>query len=139
SEAHRAEIEAQGVEYLADQRYRTISLEETVEIIRTCDAIVAPANANSFLPFEEHLRQMPRLRCVAIAASGYDDYDVAAATRNGVVVTNAPVQEGAEVVADMAIGLMLAVCRQIPFHHTLLSRGDGSRGIGTSMFGRTLG
>jgi D-3-phosphoglycerate dehydrogenase len=139
SEDHRCEIKSRDCELLADQRYRSISLGDTVEIIRTCDAIVGPAEADCGLPFDEHLREMPRLRCVAIAASGYDDFDVEAATRNGVVVTNAPVREGAEVVADMAIGLMLAVCRQIPYHHTLLSRGDGSRGTGTSMFGRTVG
>ena len=139
SEHHRAQIESRGIELLADQRYRRMSVDETVAIIRTCDAIVIPAEADSFLPFDAHLREMPRLRCIAIAASGYDDYDVASATTNGVVVTNAPVREGAEVVADMAIGLMLAVCRQIPHHHTLLSRGDRSRGTGSSMFGRTLG
>jgi phosphoglycerate dehydrogenase-like enzyme len=139
SEANRAAIQARGIELLAEQRYRTMSVDQTLEIIRTCDAIVVPANADSFLPYDRHLREMPRLRCVAIAASGYDDYDVESATRNGVVVTNAPVREGAEVVADMAVGLMLAVCRQIPYHHLLLSRGDRTRGTGTSMFGRTLG
>jgi D-3-phosphoglycerate dehydrogenase len=39
----------------------------------------------------------------------------------------------------MALGLMFAVARQIPQHHQQLCRGDESRGMGTSLFGKTLG
>src|SRR6185503_8414027 len=45
----------------------------------------------------------------------------------------------AEVVADMAWGLMLGVARQIPFHHIEVSRGANTRGMGSSIFGKTLG
>jgi D-3-phosphoglycerate dehydrogenase len=34
---------------------------------------------------------------------------------------------------------MLAVARQIPYHNQLLMRGDETRGMGSSVFGKTLG
>ena len=50
-----------------------------------------------------------RLCVISFAASGYDSLDVNAATKLGIVVTNAVAAEGSEVVADRAWGLMLAV------------------------------
>jgi D-3-phosphoglycerate dehydrogenase len=35
--------------------------------------------------------------------------------------------------------MMFAVARQIPFHHQRLCQGDATRGMGTSLFGKTLG
>lgn len=52
------------------------------------------------------------LRCVANVAVGFDNVDVPAATRHGVVVTNTPAVL-TEATADLAIGLMLAVTRRL--------------------------
>jgi phosphoglycerate dehydrogenase-like enzyme len=81
----------------------------------------------------------PSLQIFAIAASGYDWLDVEEATRQGVVVTNSLPREGAEVVADLAWGLLLAAARQLPHHHRLIQQGDHRRGIGVSAWGKTLG
>jgi D-3-phosphoglycerate dehydrogenase len=88
----------------------------------------------------------------------YEWSDLEAATRCGIIVTNAPIREGAEVVADMAWGLMLSVARQTPFHdraiqtastaiagealsahEKLMRHSQYPRGIGTSVWGKTLG
>ncbi|MDC4233178.1 D-glycerate dehydrogenase [Actinomyces sp. B33] len=54
----------------------------------------------------------PRLKVVANVAVGYDNIDVEAAARHGVVVTNTPgVLDGAT--ADHTFALILAVCRRI--------------------------
>lgn len=135
----RAAIESQGVELWAEQRFRQLSFEDSVELMQQCDAFIGPADVARGLPFEQHMRSSPRLRVCAIAASGFDGFDIDAFTRNGIVLAYAPVRLGAEVVADMAMGLMLAVARQIPHHHLQLSRGDTSRGVGTSLFDKTLG
>ncbi len=138
-ERYRDQIESRGVELVAEQRFRSISIEQTAALVREADAVVLPAAAGRALPSAEQMEISPRLLCCAIAASGFDDFPVEAATRNGIVVTNAPVREGAEVVADMAFALMLSVARQIPYHHNLLLRGDVTRGAGVSIFGKTLG
>jgi glyoxylate reductase len=55
---------------------------------------------------------LPRLRCVALYAVGYNNVDVAAATVRGVAVTNTPgVLTNAT--ADCAVGLMLAAARRL--------------------------
>ncbi len=79
------------------------------------------------------------LRAFSIAASGFEWLDVAAATRHGIVVTHAPAEAGSEVVADLAVGLMLAVARRIPHHDALLRAGSRERGMGVSLWRKTLG
>jgi len=55
---------------------------------------------------------LPRLRCVAVYAVGYDNVDVSAATERGIVVGNTPgVLTGAT--ADLTFGLILATARRI--------------------------
>lgn len=137
-ESHRAWIEAQGVALSADQSNRSLDEAAMLQLARDADAVVLPAVAPGF-PHEKHIVQCPRLRVCAIAASGFEWLDVSSATEHGIVVTNVSGGEGAEVVADLAFGLMLAVARQIPHHHQRLREGDGTRGMGMSVFGKTLG
>lgn len=65
----------------------------------------------------------PDLKIVANIAVGYDNIDVAAAKRRGIVVTNTPdVLTGA--VAEFTWGLILALARRIPEGERLLRRGQ---------------
>ena len=137
-EEYRGWIVSQGVELDAQQSYRSLDEAESLRITRDADGIILPASFRSF-PHEPHMAACPRLKVCSIAASGYEWLDVDAATKHGIVVTFAPGREGAEVVADMAWGLMLAVARQIPYHHIAMSRGENVRGMGSSVFGKTLG
>lgn len=137
-ESQRAWIESHGVELLADQANRALTVEQISEALRRCDGVILPSAVRN-LPTAEQMAAAPRLRVCGIAASGFDWLDVEAATRNGIVVTYAPGGEGAEVVADMAWGLMLAAARQIVHHHNLLSRGDATRGMGAGVSRKTLG
>ena len=137
-EEMREWIESQGVTLLADQSYRTLDAGGVARVCREADAIILPSSVRS-MPHDEHMAASPNLLVCSIAASGFEWLDVEAATRHGIIVTFAPGREGAEVVADMAWGLMLAVARQIPYHNQLLMRGDETRGMGSSVFGKTLG
>ena len=56
---------------------------------------------------------MPDLRLIAIAGVGYDKTDVAYARAKGIAVTNTP-DVLTDDVADLAIGLMIAVARRLP-------------------------
>ncbi|MEO6436581.1 MAG: NAD(P)-dependent oxidoreductase [Tepidisphaeraceae bacterium] len=137
-EEHRGWIEAEGVELLADQSHRDLNAAAISELLRDVDAVILPASVRS-APVEEQMAAASRLLVCSIAASGYEWFDVAAATRHGIVVAFSPGRQGAEVVADMAWGLMLSVARQIPYHHQSLCNGDERRGMGTSVFAKTLG
>jgi glyoxylate reductase len=61
---------------------------------------------------EELLDAAPRLRVVANMAVGYDNVDVAALTRRGVLLTNTP-DVLTETTADLVWALMLAAARRV--------------------------
>ena len=65
-----------------------------------------------FLPLE-FFQQAPNLRLVAVTRTGVAHVDLAAASRCGVAVINAP-GRNAQAVAELTIGLMLALARKIP-------------------------
>lgn len=67
--------------------------------------------------------RLPHLEIIANYAVGYDNIDVAEATRRGIVVTNTPGVLDAEV-ADFTLGLTLATIREIPQADRFLRAGN---------------
>ncbi len=85
----------------------------------------------------------PRLRVAAQFAVGYDNIDVEAARRQGVVVTNTP-GVLTEATADMAFALLLACCRRITAADRYVREGRFHRWetmllLGAELHGKTLG
>ncbi|MCL6502957.1 MAG: hypothetical protein K6T86_09760, partial [Pirellulales bacterium] len=58
------------------------------------------------------LELLPRLRLVAVSATGYNMVDVAAARRRGVVVVNVP-EYGTAAVAQFTWALILELCHHV--------------------------
>jgi len=89
------------------------------------------------------LEAAPRLRVVSNVAVGYDNVDVPAATRRGVVVTNTP-DVLTETTADLAWALLLAAARRVA-EADRFTRGGRWRSwglelmLGQDVYGRTLG
>jgi phosphoglycerate dehydrogenase-like enzyme len=137
-EGHRAYLDAQPLRWTARESFRHLAPAEVDDALRDAEAIIVPSSIRT-LPRAEQMERHHRLKVLSIAASGFDWLDVEAATRHGIVVTNAPVREGVEVVADLTWGLMLAVARQIPQHDRQVRAGCYDRGTGTSVWGKTLG
>ena len=91
----------------------------------------------------ELLAKAPRLKVVAVYAVGYDNVDVAVASRCGIVVTNTP-EVLTETTADLTWALILAVARRIPEAARLVREGkwEGwapAQLLGADVFGKTLG
>jgi phosphoglycerate dehydrogenase-like enzyme len=83
----------------------------------------------------------PRCKCVVRAGVGYNNVDLAAAARRGVIVCNVP-DYGTEEVADHAIMLLLALARRLmPSHEAIRAGGwDYRAALGTPRLrGKTLG
>ena len=85
----------------------------------------------------------PRLRCVANVAVGYDNVDVAAAARRGVVVANTP-GVLTDATADLAMALILVVTRRLGEGERLIRRRepwawDMFFMLGAGLQGKTLG
>lgn len=82
----------------------------------------------------------PVLRVVGRAGVGLDNVDVAAATRRGVIVVNAP-RANILSAAEHTMALMLALMRNVPQAHASLLAGRWERGTfkGRELSGKTLG
>ncbi|HTI09892.1 MAG TPA: D-glycerate dehydrogenase [Puia sp.] len=83
------------------------------------------------------------LRAVCVSAAGYNNVDVAALTRAGVIATNAP-GPADETVADFSWGLMIATARKLAEAEKWVQDGQwkgsaGQRFFGTDLYGKTLG
>ena len=90
---------------------------------------------------EAFLRRCPDLLCVSSGGAGHDTVDVDACTRAGVVVMN-QIGGNSAAVAEMAIGLMIAVSRRIVESDRKLrsERGFSRESLmGHDIGGKTLG
>lgn len=127
-----------------------VRIDERERAIPRADLLALVAGAEAILTLlhdrvdEELLAAAgPQLRCVANVAVGYDNVDVAAAERHGVVVTNTPgVLDDAT--ADLTMALILAATRRLVEGDRLVRSGQPwSWGmgfmLGTSLQGKRLG
>src|ERR1700694_3285359 len=92
---------------------------------------------------DEIMAAAPHLRVVANYAVGYNNVDVAAATRRGVLVTNTP-GVLTDATADLAFALILAVARRVVESDRFLREGKfkGWKAdllLGSDVYGRVLG
>lgn len=85
------------------------------------------------------LEHAPKLRVIGRAGVGVDNIDADAATRRGIVVMNTP-GANAIAVAELTIGLMLALARQLPKANALLHQGKWEKKSlsGAELRGKTL-
>ncbi len=88
----------------------------------------------------ELLGHADRLRAIGRAGVGVDNVDVAAATKRGIVVVNAP-QSNVITAAEHTMALLLALARNIPRAHASLTGGawERSKFSGVELHGKTLG
>ena len=86
------------------------------------------------------LTDATRLRVIARAGVGVDNIDVEAATRQGILVLNAP-ESSTTAAAEHTLALLLALARRIPRAQIALAAGRWTREqfIGTELSGKVLG
>lgn len=92
---------------------------------------------------EAVLARAPQLRVIANCAVGYDNVDVAAATRRGIAVTNTP-DVLTDATAELTIALMLAAARRLTEAERVVRSGNWvgwrlDQMLGVPIRGRVLG
>jgi D-3-phosphoglycerate dehydrogenase len=114
-----------------------LSPEELLEAIPAYDGLIVRSATQVTA---EVLERAERLRVVGRAGIGVDNVDVAAATKRGIVVANAPTSN-VVAAAEHTIALMLALARNVPQAHASLMahRWERSRFGGVEVYGKTLG
>jgi D-3-phosphoglycerate dehydrogenase len=80
----------------------------------------------------------PTLRVVARNGVGMDNVDFDATNRAGVLVT-APLGANSTTVAELTLGLAIALIRRVVSHHMIFQTGEWKREQGSELEGKTLG
>ena len=83
----------------------------------------------------------PHLKVIGRTGVGYENIDIAAATRRGIPVVYTP-GVGARAVAEATLGFMLALCKMITYWDSALKAGDWNsryQAQGRDLDGKTLG
>lgn len=117
-----------------------IKEEELMESVRDVDAILCPLST----PLSKKvMEQAKNVKIIANFGAGFDNIDVEAAKKHGIIVTNTP-GVSTEATAELSIGLMIAVARRI-VEGDQFSRTKEFKGwsplffLGTELYGKTLG
>jgi D-3-phosphoglycerate dehydrogenase / 2-oxoglutarate reductase len=86
------------------------------------------------------MEKAPKLRVIGRAGVGVDNIDADAATRRGIMVMNTP-GANAVAVAELTIGLMLALARKVPAANASMHAGKWEKKSlqGAELKGKTLG
>lgn len=84
------------------------------------------------------LAQATSLKGVLKHGVGVENIDIPACTAAGLPVTNTP-GANADAVAELAVGFMFALARNMPSGHASVVSGGWDRKVGTQLGGKTLG
>lgn len=87
---------------------------------------------------QEIIESTRKLRAILRFGAGYDNVDLETARRKGIYVTNVP-GANADSVAELALGLMLALARRIPYLHNRLVQQHWQLIVGRELKGKVLG
>jgi D-3-phosphoglycerate dehydrogenase len=95
-------------------------------------------SATTFTP--ELIDQATNLKVIGRAGVGVDNVDIAAATKRGIIVVNAP-QSNVVTAAEHTVALMMSLARNIPRANAGMHAGKWERSklSGVELYGKTLG
>lgn len=114
---------------------RTLTKEEIYPLWQNADGIIAGIEPYS----SDVLAKAPAtLKVITRYGAGYNSVDVEAAAKKGIRVSNTP-GVNAPAVADLTLGLMLAIARRIPQYDARTRAGKWSRYVGVGLRNHTLG
>lgn len=111
-----------------------MSEDRLIELLKDVDGAivgVVPVTARV-------LEQSPKLKVVSMHGVGVDHIDTEAALKYGIIVANCPGAND-QAVADLTIGLMIAIARKIPFADQEIRNQIWARHSGCELWRKTLG
>ena len=97
--------------------------QQFIDAVKNTDALIIRSDKAT----KEVLEAGDRLKVIVRAGAGYDNIDLEAATKKGIIAMNTPGQNS-NAVAELAIGMMV-----------LMARGKYNRKSGTELKGKKLG
>jgi phosphoglycerate dehydrogenase-like enzyme len=130
----KSELEAAVGEVVYNPEGRSLSAAEVAGLISGCHGYIAGLDEVDASVFAA----APDLKVVARYGVGVDRVDLEAAKAAGVVVTNTPGANSVSV-AELTVGLMLALARNITAANAAIGRGEWPKLSGTALEGKTVG
>ena len=130
---HQELLRAAGLPVRFAEADRPLDEEEIVELVRGCWGLIVGVD-----PVTAAVLDAGPLRVVVRFGSGTDNVDLEAAERRGVRVAATP-GANARSVAELTIGLLLALARHLVLHDREIRSGSWSRHTGIELAGRRLG
>ncbi|MGH9243753.1 MAG: phosphoglycerate dehydrogenase [Acidimicrobiales bacterium] len=130
---HLRRLADEGIEVRFPEVERPLDEGEMVELVRGCWGLIVGVD-----PVTPRVLDTGPLRTVVKYGSGTDNIDLAAAARRGVRVVATP-GANARSVAELTIGLVLALARHVVAHDRSVRRGSWERRTGIELAGRRLG
>lgn len=129
-------LEQNGHEVIFDKSrsFPAYSYEELKDIIGDIDAAIIGMDRYN----EDVFKIAPKLKAVAKFGVGVDNIDLKAASKYGVKALNAPGQNS-NAVAELTVGFIIDMLRQIIPIHKELEKGNWPRWLGGELKGRTVG
>jgi D-3-phosphoglycerate dehydrogenase len=122
---------------------RLVPADELIDRIQGQDIEIVIIEADFI--FREIFERGKKLKLVGACRGNVTHVDIEAATEHGVLVVNTPARN-ATAVAELTVGLMLALMRNIPKAHQMVSSGEWvdptvcySTFRGTELAGKTIG
>jgi D-3-phosphoglycerate dehydrogenase len=130
----KSELEALVGEVIYNPTGKPLKSPEVAKLLPGVDGYIAGIDGID----RAALQYADRLRVIARYGVGVDSVDLQAAAEKGIVVTNTPGANSVSV-AELAVGLMLALARQIPEGAVALRQGLYPRLAGVSLEGKAVG
>lgn len=113
---------------------KKLSEEELMECASDSDAMIVGVEKIT----GRVIQAGKNLKVIAKHGAGVDNVDMHEATAKGIVVTSAP-GANSDAVADLTIGLFLALARRIPYADRSVKTGEWPRIVGAGFDKKTLG
>ncbi len=130
----RSTLEAQVGDVVYNHVARPLSSAELVALVPGCGGFIAGVDAID-RPVIEAAEQ---LKVIARYGAGVDNVDLEAARKKGIVVTNTPGANSLSV-AELTVGLILALARSIPSISATTKAGEWPRVAGFTLQGKVIG
>jgi phosphoglycerate dehydrogenase-like enzyme len=130
----RSELETAVGQVIYNSLGRPLTSPEVRALLPGCDGYIAGLDQID----RAALEAADRLKVIARYGAGVDHVDLAAAAEKSIIVTNTPFANAISV-AELTIGLMLALARSIPALATEARAGGWPRTSGISLEGKTIG
>lgn len=123
-----------GLEVVLNPYKRRLKPEEVVDLAEDCVGIIAGVE-----DLDGHtLSQLKKLQVISRVGIGLENIELEAAEKLGITIKNTP-DAPTQAVAEMAIGLILNLLRNISLEDRLMHAGKWEKKIGGLLSGKTIG